>query len=65
MSAPRIGPEEQAHYMKHGYVVVPGLFDRESLERWKERFRAIVDGEVEPAVDATGGRGTGVVRRGR
>ncbi len=49
MISPRIGQEEQAHYWKHGYIVVRGLFDQESLERWKDRLRAIVDGEVEPA----------------
>jgi phytanoyl-CoA hydroxylase len=49
MTSPRIDQEEQAHYWKHGYVVVRGLFDRGSLDRWKDRFRAIVEGEVEPA----------------
>ena len=49
MTSLRIGQEEQAHYQKHGYIVVRGLFDGDSLELWKDRFRAIVEGEVEPA----------------
>ncbi len=46
MTSSQIGQQEQEHYWKHGYVVVRGLFDEASLERWKDRFRAIVDGEV-------------------
>lgn len=49
MSLSRIGSDEKAHYWRHGYVVVPGLFDEASLDRWKERLDQIVDGEVEPA----------------
>jgi phytanoyl-CoA hydroxylase len=49
MTRARIGPEEAAHYRKHGFVVVPGLFDTDSLALWKGRLRAIIDGEVDPA----------------
>jgi phytanoyl-CoA hydroxylase len=49
MTKPRIGPEEEAHYRKHGFVVVPGLFDADSVEVWKGRLRAIVEGETPPA----------------
>lgn len=45
----RIGKEERAHYWKHGFVVIRELFDAESLGVWKERLRALIDGEVEPA----------------
>ena len=45
----RIGEEELAHYWKHGFVVVRQLFDAESIENWKERLRAVIDGDVEPS----------------
>ncbi len=49
MNASRIGESELRHYWEHGYVVIPGLFDDEALIRWKERFRAITNKEVEAA----------------
>ncbi len=49
MTQSRIGEEEKIHYWKHGFVVVPGLFDQASLDRWTDRLRQIVEGEIEPA----------------
>jgi phytanoyl-CoA hydroxylase len=45
----RIGDEEREHYWKHGFVVIRELFDSESIQTWKDRLRAIIEGEVEPA----------------
>jgi len=49
MTASRIGKEELAHYWEHGYVVIPGLFDQTTLDRWLGRLAAIIDGKVPAA----------------
>lgn len=49
MTSTIIGREEIAHYWKHGYIVVRGLFEGARLERWKDRFADIVNGKVERA----------------
>lgn len=40
-------------YRRHGYVVVRALLDADSLERWRERLRTLVEGKVEPAPHLT------------
>ena len=36
-------------YRERGFVVLSGLFAEDELERWRERLRVILAGEVEPA----------------
>jgi phytanoyl-CoA hydroxylase len=44
-----VSEESLEFYQTNGYVVVPGLFDDASLERWRDRLDAVVSGAVEPA----------------
>ena len=39
-------PAERAHYDEHGYVLVPGLFDRSEFEPWTRRFLDIASGRA-------------------
>jgi len=44
-----LSPQQLEHYREHGYVVVRGLFDGASLQRWSERFEDIVLGRTPAA----------------
>ena len=44
-----LSPEDRRHYEERGYLVVRGLLGDEELEPLRERFLAVVNGEVPPA----------------
>jgi phytanoyl-CoA hydroxylase len=48
-----IDAQQLDFYRRHGYVVARGLLDAASLERWLERLRALIEGEVAPAPHMT------------
>ena len=37
------------HYWEHGFVVVPGLIPKASMDRYEARFEALADGSIPPA----------------
>jgi phytanoyl-CoA hydroxylase len=43
MTRAGLDPAQVAHYWDHGWVVVPGLFEKADLERWSQRFEDIVE----------------------
>ncbi len=45
----RVTEQTIVDYHEQGYAVVPGLFDEQSLARWRDRLDAVVSGEVEPS----------------
>jgi len=47
--APQLTDAMVGSYWRDGYVVVPGLLDADSLQRWLDRLAAIVDGRVPPS----------------
>ncbi|MEN8183446.1 MAG: phytanoyl-CoA dioxygenase family protein [Myxococcota bacterium] len=44
-----LSEKDRRHYADRGHLVVPGLFGRDELSRWSERFLAVVEGQVPPA----------------
>jgi len=42
-----LGPEQMDHYREHGFVVVPGLYGLDDVERYRSRFDEIIEGRVE------------------
>lgn len=48
-----MNPEQRAQYDERGYLIARGLFEKQELEPWLERLRAIAEGEVPPAPGMT------------
>ena len=51
MSDSTLSEKQRLDYQEKGYLLLPGLFDADELEPWRERFLAIVTEEVPPAPD--------------
>ncbi len=51
MSDSTLSEKQRLDYQENGYLLLPGLFDADELEPWRERFLAIVNEEVPPAPD--------------
>ncbi len=49
MTRTGLDPAQVAHYGEHGWVVVPGLFEKADLERWSQRFEDIALGRTPAA----------------
>jgi phytanoyl-CoA hydroxylase len=43
--------DQRKKYEEQGFLIVRNLFGPEEIERWNQRFLAIVEGDVEPAED--------------
>lgn len=56
--------EERAFYEENGYILVRGVFTKEDIERWNQRFREYADGALEKKFGMQVVRDISLVKKG-
>lgn len=58
-----LSPSQRQQYEEKGYILIKKLVSEDEIERWRARFVAIANGEIEPPATMTVMRDVAIAKR--